>query len=649
MLNQESHILRISIIKSKIVIERAVIMQKLVQAILLGVIIMSYAIEISAQDHTLTSRKFQGIPSLAISPEGQLWATWYAGITPGEDQNNYVVISSSGDSGKNWTEDLIIDPDAEGPVRAFDPELWLDPEGRLWSFWAQTIGHDGTIAGVWARINEDPDSEDSNWSPPRRLTDGIMMCKPTVLSSGEWILPASTWRDTDNSARVMISTDKGQTFSLRGACNVPEEVRSFDEHMIVERKDKSLWMLVRTKYGIGESVSKDRGETWSALAPSSIQHPSARFFIRRLSSGNMLLVKHGPIAKRTGRSHLTAYLSEDDGFTWSGGLLLDERSGVSYPDGQQSPDGTIHIIYDYSRTGDREILMATFTEEDVVAGNPASSTVSLRMVVSKYDGNNQDSKKFTKNPIQVIQSLYLDSEGMPSHDVFLKTHGLYPRNSTIQSTPYFTVSFLKDDVLKKNGEFKLGKSAELLNPDFYVETITKNKSTNVAVPIWDGRVYQDGNDLILGGYSSRFNERPVGRINSKGLLGSQLEGADPEEFPILQIPAEQLIFDPFEWKLIHLEPGSGETRVKSISSYLPISIYGSQDELLDKIRFEIERLPGSQSLVLYGTIDGKRMGIASCNLNDSDIVKSKEAFQPELIEGCSQPGSYSPFAQVHYH
>ena len=72
-------------------------MKKLVQTLLVGVIIMSYAGETSGQDHTLSSRKFQGIPSLAISPEGRLWATWYAGITPGEDQNNYVVIASSGD------------------------------------------------------------------------------------------------------------------------------------------------------------------------------------------------------------------------------------------------------------------------------------------------------------------------------------------------------------------------------------------------------------------------------------------------------------------------------------------------------------------------------------------------------------------------
>lgn len=46
--------------------------------------------------------------------------------------------------------------------------------------------------------------------------------------------------------------------------------------------------------------------------------------------------KHGPLDTRTSRSHLTAYLSKDDGTTWTGGLMLDERRGVSYPDGQQT-------------------------------------------------------------------------------------------------------------------------------------------------------------------------------------------------------------------------------------------------------------------------------------------------------------------------
>jgi hypothetical protein len=191
--------------------------QKILLTILVGLTITSCSKEKPNQGHKLTNRKFQGIPSLAISSEGRLWATWYAGITPDEDKNNYVVVATSGYDGQSWTEKLIIDPDSEGPVRAFDPELWIDPEGKLWSFWAQTIGHDGTNAGLWTKINNDPDKGDSNWSEPMRIADGIMMCKPIVLSSGEWIFPVSTWRDTDNSARIMVSTDKGKSFSLRGA------------------------------------------------------------------------------------------------------------------------------------------------------------------------------------------------------------------------------------------------------------------------------------------------------------------------------------------------------------------------------------------------------------------------------------------------
>ena len=164
---------------------------------------------------------------------------------------------------------------------------------------------------------------------------------------------------------------------------ISEGQREFDEHMIIERNDGSLWMLVRTNYGIGESISTDRGKTWSPLEPSQLKHPSARFFIRRLNSGKLLLVKHGPIDVQTGRQDLTAYLSDDDGVSWYGGLLLDERKGVSYPDGVQTDEGVMYIIYDYSRTGEMEILMAKFTEEDVERGECVSDVAALRMIVNK--------------------------------------------------------------------------------------------------------------------------------------------------------------------------------------------------------------------------------------------------------------------------
>ena len=344
-------------------------------------------------EHAVTNRAFTGIPSMAVAPKGRLWATWYAGVTPAEDVNNYVVLSTSGDDGATWTEVLVIDPDAGGPVRSFDPELWVSPDGRLFFFWAQMEkGRRDAELGVWCIETSEPDAAQPKWSAPRRIGDGVMMCKPLVLSSGEWVLPISRWREHDESAQMIVSADAGNTWTRRGGCNVPKEVRQFDEHMVVERRDGSLWLLVRTTYGIGESVSTDRGKTWPESKPSGILHTPSRFFVRRLASGNLLLVKHGLLDTRTSRSHLTAFISKDDGRTWTGGLMLDERLGVSYPDGQQTPDGLIRIIYDYNRVSDRNILMATFREEDVVAGKDVSHAVRLRQLVNKATGGQEKPK-----------------------------------------------------------------------------------------------------------------------------------------------------------------------------------------------------------------------------------------------------------------
>ena len=227
---------------------------------------------------------------------------------------------------------------------------------------------------------------------PHFMANGVMMGKPTVLTSGEWLFPVSNWADRrngplyDNSAKVYVSQNKGATFSLLGACNIPEDVRRYDEHMIVERKDGSLWMLARTTYGIGESVSTDRGKTWNEMQPSKIMHTSSRFFITRLASGNLLLVKNGPIDMLTNRSHMMAFLSKDDGLTWSRGLLLDEGGEVSYPDGQQTKDGRIYIIYDDNRYSDQLIRTTNFTEADILDPHYDAAIIRAynnRKVVSK--------------------------------------------------------------------------------------------------------------------------------------------------------------------------------------------------------------------------------------------------------------------------
>jgi hypothetical protein len=57
--------------------------------------------------------------------------------------------------------------------------------------------------------------------------------------------------------------------------------------------------------------------------------------------------------------------SGDDGKTWS---------------------GSNYLIYDFSRTGDKQILMAAFTEDDVAQGQWLSACARQRVVVNQATG-----------------------------------------------------------------------------------------------------------------------------------------------------------------------------------------------------------------------------------------------------------------------
>jgi hypothetical protein len=56
---------------------------------------------------------------------------------------------------------------------------------------------------------------------------------------------------------------------------------------------------------------------------------------------------------------------------------------VSYPDGVEADNGKIYVVYDRGRFTDREILMATFTEEDVKQGKCVTGECQLKMLVNK--------------------------------------------------------------------------------------------------------------------------------------------------------------------------------------------------------------------------------------------------------------------------
>ena len=320
----------------------------------------------------------QGVAGIERTVKGRLWVIHGRDV---ESPRNYQVLIRSDSNGRRWSSPKLMILPQEG-VRAMSAAIWIDPLGRMWVFWGQSFGQQDGRYGIWAITTNDPDAETPKWSRPRRLGDGIMLNKPTVLSNGDWLFTSSVWK-ADHSIKVYATADQGKTFALRGTANVlPPETRGPDEPMIVQRRDGLLWMLVRRR-GIAETFSQDGGKTWSPVTQTSLPHPTARFFLRRLNSGALLLVKHGLLDERTRREKLMAFVSDDDGRTWQGGLMLDEREKVTYPDGVQAPDGTIYIVYDYKRTPNGEVLMATFTEDDVRASKPVSDKTRLRGEVSR--------------------------------------------------------------------------------------------------------------------------------------------------------------------------------------------------------------------------------------------------------------------------
>lgn len=321
---------------------------------------------------TKGDEQWLGIPGIERGAGGRLWVTAYTGGAKEPDPANRVLLWTSGDDGASWQRHpYTVDP--PGDTRAFDPTLWLAPDGALW-----LIVNLANLAEkqhqVAVAINPAPDEPGSTFCAPRPLELGVpyafRMNKPTQTSWGELLLPVTWARAAPDGwfagpaqlqgAAIRAADD---TWSLHGAVEAPHWAL---ENMIVERRDGSLWMLIRTgDRRLWESVSTDRGRTWSEGRPTAIVNPGSRFFIRRLHSGRLLLLNSPRPDSRTG---LVAQLSDDDGASWGEPLMLDPRPGVSYPDAVEAADGRIFAVHDRDRGGDGEIVLSVFAEQHLPGG-----------------------------------------------------------------------------------------------------------------------------------------------------------------------------------------------------------------------------------------------------------------------------------------
>lgn len=346
-------------------------------------------------------RRWQSAPCISTLDGKTLFCTFSGDNYGGDEQpNNYNVIMGSADGGVTWKVLNIIDhPEA---VRMHEPILWFDGQGVLWHFWAQSYNWWDGRGGVWAMKAEFIDEDEESglkvfWSEPRRLCDGVMATTPITLTNGDIMLPVSIWKNIKSQyhslpqleeSSVYVSKDGGETFIYVGGAY--EKDTTFDENAIVERADGSLYMIMRCEKAITASVSEDGGSTWSEPV-KVMDHTSSRSFLAKFPSGNYVLVTNDDPKIR---SKMTAFLSTDQCQTWSAKLLLDEKFHVSYPAGCITADGRVHVGYDFNRYIEEEIYYASFTEEDILAGQIVTEGSFLKRLVSKGENGRVVEKVF---------------------------------------------------------------------------------------------------------------------------------------------------------------------------------------------------------------------------------------------------------------
>jgi len=345
---------------------------------------------------------------LGMTAKGRLWASWIAGE---DGAGAFTVASFSDDRGETWSDvALVIDghgakgvPDRTNIIGTF----WLDPKGKFRLYTDQSVGHFDGRAGFWECVAVDPDAPVTRWTGMRRIGHGHLLNKPIVLANGRWAMAgylnwvkqgsaaeksAFASLDGDRGVNCYVSSDGGTTWEKRGTAHFPGI--DWQEAQFVQLKDGTLRVFARVQVEkVGKLMvadSTDEGRTWSkAYSLVSMDNPNARFQVMRLKSGRLLFVKNGTPAAggkdKQGRDKLTAYLSDDDGATWRGGLEL-YAAHASYPDACQAPDGMIYVTHDHDRGGAAEIWLHRFTEEDILARRIVSPKGRLNLLVSRAMG-----------------------------------------------------------------------------------------------------------------------------------------------------------------------------------------------------------------------------------------------------------------------
>lgn len=354
---------------------------------------------------------FNACPSIAVSNNGRLFASYITGGTAEPQHDNCVVIAYSDDNGLSWTKAFVIDSWINQKVNGskgdlvLEADLRVDPKTNtlygIYNLRKNVSAFPIMNNGLWLFTVENIDQDISKWEIGEHremgLETGYVRNTFTILGDGRYAIIPNHYLNSEPNY-IYFSSDNGKTWTKGGNIYVPQ-ARDYDEPVLVERNDGSLWALFRTALGaVYESFSYDGGATWTVGQRTNIKNPCSRLNIAKLASGNLVMAYND---SSSGRLGMMVAISEDDGKTWTNKLcLFDGRA--SYPAIAVRNEGgkdTIHVIFDDYRYYDAQwrtneegtvqyyssIYHYAFTEEELMVGGDSSDEdIELLIVGDSY-------------------------------------------------------------------------------------------------------------------------------------------------------------------------------------------------------------------------------------------------------------------------
>ncbi len=285
--------------------------------------------------------------TVAEAPNGDLLCLWYGGsYESADDQALYLARLEKGK--RIWTtpERLIWNP-AQPPGNAI---IFKGPRDRMWIVWGRMEGSRPVRRGAgWGQCRLMMRTSDDNgetWSEDTEMPGSLGWLPrnaPLTLDNGTLALPISGETEDRYGSFLLYLEDDGATWKpggfIRGGGGQPT---------VIQRDNGDLLCLMRHQPRIMQSVSTDRGLTWSAPEKTELKNPDSGIAMTKLKSGRLVLVFND--TDQDDRTPLNLIQSYDDGKTWTDLRTLEADWGeFSYPCIIQTSDGMIHLTYTYRR------------------------------------------------------------------------------------------------------------------------------------------------------------------------------------------------------------------------------------------------------------------------------------------------------------